>query len=82
MIDYYVSTMGIDKTDFIAAYDILSAQCNMRILGVFARKLLMDNNNAYAKRYMSNTTSYLIDNLKTDALRDLYAFLAHRINFT
>ena len=81
MIEYYCANRGIDRQGFLTAYNIISAQCNMRILGVFARKLILDQNDLYAKKYMSHTMSYLVDNLRSDVLSDVYAYLAHRISF-
>lgn len=48
IFDYYLEQMpNIDRDKARLAYDILGAQRNIRILGVFARKKIRDNNDNY-----------------------------------
>jgi aminoglycoside/choline kinase family phosphotransferase len=49
IIDYYLNQMNIDYNSFISCYNILGLQRNTRILGVFARKMLKDNDGRYLK---------------------------------
>jgi aminoglycoside/choline kinase family phosphotransferase len=52
MIERYIATQqakpgGIDATAFRTAYDILAAQRNIKILGVFTRLYVRDGKAAY-----------------------------------
>jgi N-acetylmuramate 1-kinase len=70
-IDYYAdSTPEISKNDILLSYHILGAQRNSRILGVFARKFLQDNNPNYLQ-YIPRVLSYLNNDLSHPALTSL-----------
>lgn len=77
--DYYIGVSGIDKHDFLEAYNILSAQCNMRILGIFATKAI-NGDNRYIQ-YMSRVLSYLTTNLLCDSLSPIRNLLQKNIFF-
>jgi aminoglycoside/choline kinase family phosphotransferase len=77
LINYYISLTGFDPKDVKVAYDILGAQKNSRILGVFARKALQENNN-YVK-FMPRTTKYLENNLKIPELHILEKWMNRNI---
>lgn len=47
IFEYYLNQMPIDKDRARVAYDILGAQRNIRILGVFARKKIRDGSDNY-----------------------------------
>lgn len=40
MIDHYLGKSGLDSDDFLAAYNLMGLQRNLRILGIFARLCL------------------------------------------
>ena len=48
-IDYYLAQTGIAKEDFMAAYSIMGAQRNCRIVGTFARLCVRDSKPRYLK---------------------------------
>jgi len=45
--DYYIRNTEIDSGYFFETYNILALQRNLRILGVFARKFILENNDSY-----------------------------------
>ncbi|SEO10791.1 hypothetical protein SAMN04490248_101375 [Salinihabitans flavidus] len=47
MTDRYISRCGVDRDAFLAAYHVLGAQRNLRILGVFARLSLQSGKPHY-----------------------------------
>lgn len=49
MIERYVSGAGLEREDFIRAYDILAAQRNAKIIGIFARLFRRDSKPRYLK---------------------------------
>lgn len=58
LIDYFIEKKDLDKEDVLRNYHILGAQRNCRILGVFARKLIRDNDDSYLK-YIPRVEKYL-----------------------
>lgn len=64
MIDYYLTFHPeIDRQSFLYSYHLLGAQRNSRILGVFNRKALRDNNKKYLE-FMPLVKRYLDKNLE------------------
>ncbi len=64
MLDaYLVLNPGLNREQFITSYNILGAQRNLRILGVFARKALRDNQNKYLE-LLPRVEGYLARNLE------------------
>lgn len=57
-IEYYAKSTGLAKDQIILEYHILGAQRNMRILGVFARKMIRDGQNQYLQ-YIPRVQKYL-----------------------
>ena len=49
MINYYLEATNHNRRDFLADYTILSAQRNCKIIGIFTRKALRDNDKRYLK---------------------------------
>jgi aminoglycoside/choline kinase family phosphotransferase len=48
MVTYYLQTMSsFNRRDFLAAYAVLGAQRNCKIIGIFARKAIRDGNSKY-----------------------------------
>lgn len=45
--NYYIQKTAIEADYFFETYNILSLQRNLRILGVFARKFILENNDSY-----------------------------------
>lgn len=62
MFDYYLSETNIDKEKALEHYHLLGAQRNLRIMGVFARKYLRDQNDSYLQ-YIPRVKNYLINDL-------------------
>lgn len=48
-LDYYLASTGIPKDEFMAAYSIMGAQRNCRIVGTFARLCVRDGKPRYLK---------------------------------
>lgn len=74
LIDYFVQKKGLDKEATLRDYHILGAQRNLRILGVFARKAIRDNDDNYLK-YIPRVKRYLEYDLSHPALEPLREWL-------
>lgn len=69
----YVAETGLDGGDFEAAYHILGAQRNLRILGTFARLAEKQGKTAYL-RHVPRVSGYVREGLKHAALSGLAAW--------
>lgn len=67
MQEYYLSLNNTVRTDFFDAYDIISTMTNLRIIGVFSRKVFLEKNTKY-KKFMDNTKKYIIDTLSKNKM--------------
>lgn len=73
LIDGFVSEMGLPAEPFRAAFATLTAQRNLRILGIFAR-LKRDGHTKY-ERFVPRVKAHISDALGHPALSDLRAAL-------
>ncbi len=58
LVDYFAKKKELDKEGVLRNYHILGAQRNCRILGVFSRKYIRDNDDSYLK-YIPRIQKYL-----------------------
>ncbi|APX89811.1 hypothetical protein BV394_08865 [Brevirhabdus pacifica] len=72
MTDRFLKATGFDRADFLRARDTLSAQRNLRILGVFARLGLRDGKPHYLA-FVPRVWNLLQRDLRHPALADLRA---------
>lgn len=71
MINYYLrENTVLNHKNFMADYIILGAQRNCKILGIFARKAMRDNNKKYLQ-YLPRVWSYINDNMDSPLLSNL-----------
>ncbi len=70
MINYYLEVTNLSRKDFLVDYAILGAQRNCKIIGIFARKALRDNNHHYLK-LLPRVWSYILNNLNNPLLEPL-----------
>lgn len=63
MIDLYIDGTRVDRESFVADYNILGAQRNSKILGIFARKFVQDRDLRYLA-FLPRVLSYLCNDLK------------------
>lgn len=71
MINYYLSEdLSLNRKNFMADYIILGAQRNCKIIGIFARKAVRDNNKKYLQ-YLPRVWSYINDNINHPLLSNL-----------
>jgi aminoglycoside/choline kinase family phosphotransferase len=77
LIGYYVGLSRFAVSDVMTEYNILGAQRNSRILGVFARKAV-HGNESYLQ-FMPRVTGYLKNNLSAPELGKLRAWLNQNI---
>ena len=75
MVARYLDATGLDPAPFHAAAAVLSAQRNLRILGVFARLCLRDGKPHYVD-LLPRVWSHLQEDLCHPALSDLRALVA------
>ncbi|AUH33215.1 tRNA (adenosine(37)-N6)-threonylcarbamoyltransferase complex ATPase subunit type 1 TsaE [Paracoccus tegillarcae] len=74
MIDRYIAATGADARRFRAAYALLGAQRNLRIMGIFARLALRDGKLRYLA-FMPRVWGYIGRNLAHPALAPLAAIV-------
>lgn len=70
LLRYYAQRMSLDLEDVLLDYHILGAQRNSRILGVFVRKYVRDQDNRYLS-YLTLVENYLRHDLSLGALSSL-----------
>ncbi|WP_111557945.1 tRNA (adenosine(37)-N6)-threonylcarbamoyltransferase complex ATPase subunit type 1 TsaE [Paracoccus sediminilitoris] len=71
-IDRYLAATGVDADAFRAAYALLGAQRNLRIMGIFTRLCLRDGKPRYLD-FMPRVWGYVQRNLAHPALTELAA---------
>lgn len=74
MLAHYLAQSGEDETAFKAAYALLGAQRNLRILGVFARLSLYSSKPHYVD-FIPRVWAYLMRDLAHPLLADIRAML-------
>lgn len=75
MIAQYLQKTGTNEVRFYTAYDILGAQRNSKIIGIFVRLAVRDGKDAYL-RFLPRVWAYLERDLKNPLLKDLREWLA------
>ncbi len=78
MLDHYIHQSGVDPAAFETAYNILGAQRNIKIIGIFARLCLRDKKKDYLK-YMPRVWAHLQRDLTDPALAELQDWIARNI---
>jgi len=75
MIEYYLSASDCNPETFKAAYAILGAQRNLKILGIFARLCVRDKKSNYLE-LMPRVWDHLMDDLQHPMLAELKAWVS------
>jgi len=70
VIDYYLAKTGMPKPDFMAAYAIMGAQRNCRIVGTFARLAVRDSKPRYLS-FMPRVWQHVENDLSHPLLRPI-----------
>ncbi|SHJ86851.1 hypothetical protein SAMN05444000_11491 [Shimia gijangensis] len=70
ILDHYINVTGVERDAFLAAYAVLGAQRNLRILGGFAR-LCMHAGKAHYVDYIPRVWRYVLRNLNHPALSSI-----------
>ena len=78
MIRRYLKVSGAEEEAFRAAYSVLGAQRNLKIIGIFARLWLRDGKPSYLA-LIPRVWAHLMRDLQHSALRDLAAFVHRHI---
>ena len=78
MLDRYIAASGLDKTAFETAYNVLGAQRNIKIIGIFARLCLRDKKKDYLK-FMPRVWAHLQRDLSDPTLEDLRNWIARNV---
>lgn len=74
-IDHYLGAVGsIDRESFMAAYSILAAQRNCKIVGIFARLAIRDNKLRYLD-YLPRVWRHIEYDLQHPVLKELKLWL-------
>lgn len=74
MMNYYLEQTNHNRREFLADYVILGAQRNCKIIGVFARKAIRDNDSRYLKM-LPRVWNYVRSNLNSPLLAPLKTWL-------
>lgn len=74
MITYYVHKTDVDEGEFLTAYNVLAAQRNSKIMGIFARLAMRDGKTQYLN-YQPRVWKYLQQDVKHPALAKLASWL-------
>jgi len=75
---YLKAAGGLDRARFLAAYAVLGAQRNVKILGIFTRLLKRDGKPQYL-RYLPRVWRLLEGDLKHPALQELAHWFDHAV---
>lgn len=78
MLDRYIARSGMDAAAFETAYNILGAQRNIKIIGIFTRLCLRDKKKDYLK-YMPRVWAHLQRDLTDPALSELREWMAQNV---
>lgn len=78
MLERYMAASGMDQGAFETAYNVLGAQRNIKIIGIFARLCLRDKKKDYLK-YMPRVWAHLQRDLTDPALADLRDWIARNV---
>lgn len=70
MLDRYIDASGFDRTAFETAYNVLGAQRNIKIIGIFTRLCVRDKKRDYLQ-YMPRVWTHLQRDLEDPSLADL-----------
>ena len=80
LLDYFLKELNYQDTSyFLKEYDILSLQRNCRIIGLFNKFYIENNNNNYLK-YLNNIFKYLKKNLESKSLIEIKNYLISNSN--
>lgn len=75
LLNYFLEKIAYkDKAYFLKEYEILSLQRNCRIIGLFNKFAIENNNNNYLK-YLDNLFKYLNINLQSNFLKEIKDYL-------
>ncbi|MEQ1789983.1 MAG: phosphotransferase [Rickettsiales bacterium] len=75
MISRYLQQTRVDENNFRAAYDILGAQRNSKIIGIFVRLAVRDGKENYL-RFLPRVWAHLQRDIKHPLLKNLHDWLA------
>ena len=70
MINKYISNSDLNNEEFLMAYNLLGAQRNIKIIGIFSRLSLRDKKSNYID-LIPRVWNHLINNLNHEACSDL-----------
>ncbi len=78
MLERYMAQSGMNQTAFETAYNILGAQRNIKIIGIFARLCLRDKKKDYLQ-YMPRVWAHLQRDLSDPALANLRDWITRNV---
>lgn len=78
MIHYYLSQTDNDPEQFKNHYAVLGAQRNLKIIGIFSRLALQDNNPSYLQ-FIPRVWNYLTQDIKNPYLSELQSWLEEAV---
>ena len=70
MINKYISNSDLNREEFLMAYNLLGAQRNIKIIGIFSRLSLRDKKSNYIN-LIPRVWNHLMNNLNHEACSDL-----------
>lgn len=78
MLERYMAASGMNQVAFETAYNVLGAQRNIKIIGIFARLCLRDKKKDYLK-YMPRVWAHLQRDLEDPVLAGLRDWIARNV---
>lgn len=78
MINQYVSKTQLDAEEFFTAYNVLGAQRNIKIIGIFSRLSLRDKKSNYIN-LIPRVWDHLINNLNHNACSTLKQWISQNV---
>ncbi len=64
IIEYYCQKSGLNPVEVKKHYHLLGVQRNVRIIGIFARKVIKENNSDYLEKYLPILNKYIQHSIK------------------
>ena len=80
MLDRYISKTELDAEEFVTAYNLLGAQRNIKIIGIFSRLSLRDKKSSYVN-LIPRVWDHLMNNLNHKACSQLKQWISQNVPY-
>jgi aminoglycoside/choline kinase family phosphotransferase len=80
MLNRYISKTELDAEEFVTAYNLLGAQRNIKIIGIFSRLSLRDKKSSYVN-LIPRVWDHLMNNLNHKACSHLKQWISQNVPY-